>query len=207
MQLAELARTTGASTSSIKFWIREGILPRGAKHNATTAEYGEEHCDRIELIQLLRTQLRVPMAEIARLTAMLDDPEVDFVSVQEKCQVLALGLHRPPGPMVGPEHEKISALCAELGWPDMHSWAREELAAILQEFPGIERGGWLRQYARAFDAVARENVAVTSNRGSRDRNAIETLRGVALTLRVERAISAMAHASASIERRSGFDGV
>ena len=205
MHLAELSRTTGATTSSIKYWIREGILPPGAKRHATSAEYDRRHVDRTELIGVLRTELRVPMSGIADLTALLDDPDVDFVVVQEQCQVLALGLHRPPGPMIGPEHEKISALCEELGWPDLPSWAREELAAILHEYPGVDSDGWLRHYAHALDSVAKGNVAVTSSSSdaSRDRNAIDTLRGVALTLRVERAISAMAHASASITRLSG----
>lgn len=202
MRLADLAHRTGATSASIKYWIRAGVLAPGRKSNATTAVYDEQHIDRIALIQFLRTELRVPMSGIAELTALIDDPEADLTSVQERCQVLALGLHRAPGPMTGAAHETISALCAELGWPDLPSWAREELAAILDEYPGVETDGWLRHYAKTFDAIARDNVTISTGGGSRDRIALDTLSGVTLTLRVEKAISAMAHASASIARRS-----
>lgn len=206
MRLAELAAESGVSIASIKFWIREGILPPGEKITATSADYGTRHLERIAVIRMFREDLRVPLAEVAELVALIDDPAVDLGLVQERCQVLVLGLHRRPAGGLRREHRAISELCATMGWPDTGSWAREELAAILHEHPELVPERILLLYARGFDEVARENVRLTSATGSRDRVALETARGVALILRLERAVSAMAHSSASILRHGGDAG-
>lgn len=200
MHLAELSLATGAPVSSIKFWLRQGVLPPGEKINARTAEYGERHVDRIELIQLLREDLRAPTAQISELTALLDDPDADVLAIQERCQILALGLHRPPAGDRDWAGERVAELCAELGWPNFPSWPRAELTALVRDHPSVVETGLLRSYALAFDSVARTNLATVSRAESLDRRAIDLLRGVALTLRVEKAVSAMAHASASMLR-------
>lgn len=54
MKLGELAAATDTSTATIKYYIREGLLPPGAKKNQTTSVYGPAHRERLELISALR---------------------------------------------------------------------------------------------------------------------------------------------------------
>lgn len=98
MKLQDLARRTDTSAASIKYYLRVGLLPAGRKKNATTAVYGEEHVERLELIGALRRILGAPIADIARLTALIDDPEVGILTVMETAQVLASGMAAGPAP-------------------------------------------------------------------------------------------------------------
>ncbi|WP_420840143.1 MerR family transcriptional regulator [Corynebacterium meitnerae] len=54
MKLGEHAAATDRSTATIKYYIREGLLPPGAKKNQTTSVYGPAHRERLELISALR---------------------------------------------------------------------------------------------------------------------------------------------------------
>lgn len=43
MKISELSRRTGVPVASIKYFLRQGLLPAGRATAATLAEYGEEH--------------------------------------------------------------------------------------------------------------------------------------------------------------------
>ena len=53
MRLAELSERSGVSTATIKYYLREGLLPPGRQINATTAEYDEEHLRRLRLVRAM----------------------------------------------------------------------------------------------------------------------------------------------------------
>lgn len=53
MWMAELATRSGLSVPTIKYYLREGLLPAGAAIGATRASYDEEHVRRLRLIRAL----------------------------------------------------------------------------------------------------------------------------------------------------------
>lgn len=53
MRISDLARESGVAVATIKFYIREGLLPRGAPEGPTRALYGPEHLSRLRLIRAL----------------------------------------------------------------------------------------------------------------------------------------------------------
>lgn len=55
MKISELSRRTGVPVASIKYFLRQGLLPAGRPTAATLAEYGEEHAQRLRLIKALTT--------------------------------------------------------------------------------------------------------------------------------------------------------
>ncbi|KOU27846.1 MerR family transcriptional regulator [Streptomyces sp. WM6368] len=55
MKISELSRRTGVPVASIKYFLRQGLLPAGRATAATLAEYGEEHAQRLRLIKALTT--------------------------------------------------------------------------------------------------------------------------------------------------------
>ena len=97
MLLHELAEATGVSAASIKYYRREGLLPPGERITTTRQDYGRAHVERLELIQVLREVAGAPIARIARVTALLDDPDVPLIEVLAESQTLALGLQDPAG--------------------------------------------------------------------------------------------------------------
>ena len=72
MRLAELSSRAGVPRSTIKFYIREGLLSPGAVHARNQASYGSQHLERLELIRALREVAGLPLDAIARVTAEID---------------------------------------------------------------------------------------------------------------------------------------
>src|SRR5690606_36211518 len=95
MLLHELAEATGVSAASIKYYRREGLLPPGERITTTRQDYGRAHVERLELIQVLREVAGAPIARIARVTALLGDPDVPLIEVLAESQTLSLGLEDP----------------------------------------------------------------------------------------------------------------
>jgi len=72
MRLAELSQRADVPRSTIKFYIREGLLAPGAVHARNQASYGSQHLERLELIRALRDVAGLPLEVVARVTAELD---------------------------------------------------------------------------------------------------------------------------------------
>lgn len=72
MRLAELSQRAEVPRSTIKFYIREGLLAPGAVHARNQASYGNQHVERLELIRALREVAGLPLEAVARVTAQLD---------------------------------------------------------------------------------------------------------------------------------------
>lgn len=72
MRLAELSQRAGIPRSTIKFYLREGLLPAGAVHAKNQASYGSQHVERLALIRALREVAGLPLEAVGRVTAELD---------------------------------------------------------------------------------------------------------------------------------------
>ncbi|WP_181957577.1 MerR family transcriptional regulator [Streptomyces paludis] len=53
MRISELSRLSGVPNATIKYYLREGLLPAGRATGATQAEYDESHLKRLRLIRAL----------------------------------------------------------------------------------------------------------------------------------------------------------
>jgi DNA-binding transcriptional MerR regulator len=53
MKISELARVTGVTVPTIKYYVREGLLPSGRQISATQADYDDGHVDRLRLVRAL----------------------------------------------------------------------------------------------------------------------------------------------------------
>lgn len=199
MKLQELSRRTGASIPTLKFWMRERILPAGALRNQTTAVYGEQHVERVELIQTLRAEFDASIAEIRELTSAIDDASVPLLEVMERCQLIATGLRA--GDDDAEDAARVDEVLRAAGWPEVSSVARSALAGAIAQ---AQRLGTafsaedLVEYARALSGIAARDVAAIRPGGSRDAVARNLLRGAAAQARVLLAMNQLAHTSAAI---------
>ncbi|GAA3125023.1 MerR family transcriptional regulator [Streptomyces rectiviolaceus] len=80
MRLAELSTRSGVSTATIKYYLREGLLPPGRRVSATQAEYDEEHLERLRLVRALIQVGRVPIASARDVLTALEDDSLDHNS-------------------------------------------------------------------------------------------------------------------------------
>ncbi|MBL1092904.1 MULTISPECIES: MerR family transcriptional regulator [Streptomyces] len=77
MRLAELSERSGVSTATIKYYLRERLLPPGRPVTATQSEYDEDHLRRLRLIRALIQVGRVPVSTARDVLAAVDDDSRD----------------------------------------------------------------------------------------------------------------------------------
>lgn len=74
MRIGELSRRTGVSVPTIKFYVREGLLPPGRLTSPNQAHYDEEHERRLRLVRVLIGVGGLSVAAVAEVLAAIDDP-------------------------------------------------------------------------------------------------------------------------------------
>ncbi|MFD9011335.1 MerR family transcriptional regulator [Streptomyces sp. NPDC059552] len=73
MRLAELSERSGVAIATIKYYLREGLLPPGRRVSATTADYDEGHLRRLRLVRAMIQVGRVPVADVRKVLGHVDD--------------------------------------------------------------------------------------------------------------------------------------
>ncbi|QJT04274.1 MerR family transcriptional regulator [Streptomyces asoensis] len=73
MRLAELSERSGVSTATIKYYLREGLVPPGRQVNARTAEYDDEHLRRLRLVRAMIQVGGLPVATVRDVLGHVDD--------------------------------------------------------------------------------------------------------------------------------------
>lgn len=61
MKMKELEKATGVGRETIRFYIREGLLPEPERPKRNVARYGEEHVERLKLIKQLQQERFLPL--------------------------------------------------------------------------------------------------------------------------------------------------
>ncbi|MFC9487519.1 MerR family transcriptional regulator, partial [Streptomyces hydrogenans] len=75
MRIGELSRRTGVSVPTIKFYVREGLLPAGRLTSPNQAAYDETHVRRLRLIRALMDVGGLSVAAVREVITAVDDPE------------------------------------------------------------------------------------------------------------------------------------
>ncbi len=211
MLMAELSRGSGVPVATIKYYLREGLLPPGTATSATRAEYGEGHLRRLRLIRALLEIGEIPVAAIGHILAVVDDESASLHVMLGAVQY-ALRPHpaRPAGAGADQDWQAASreadALIAGLGWTVAESApARTLLVAALAALRRTEEappGPSLRDYAEAMTALAAAEVAslgpgAREDGGSRVALAESAVVGMVLRERILLALHRLAQEDAS----------
>ncbi|MDQ4047046.1 MAG: MerR family transcriptional regulator [Actinomycetota bacterium] len=164
MQLKELSERAGVSPASIKFYLREGLLPAGQSVHATRAEYSHQHVTRLELIHALRRVVGLNITQIRNLLKLADDgvPRLELLAAVQRT-VLQLG-------EVGTDDGDLrtqggDAVVRFRNWPDVPSDARRALDSHLERMESLGvpvASGVLDAYSQALDNIAHFDITATT---------------------------------------------
>jgi DNA-binding transcriptional MerR regulator len=133
MRISELAERTGVPVATIKYYLREGLLPPGRKVSERLSEYDESHVRRLGLLRILRVIGDVP---VEKLRAIVEASR-DAGSVHDMLAVAARVIAPTPSPG-GPDRagfrQAADQLIEQAGWTDVDPAAsdRENLAVVLE---------------------------------------------------------------------------
>jgi DNA-binding transcriptional MerR regulator len=79
VKISELSQLSQVPVPSIKFYIREGLLPAGERTSKNQAEYGAPHLERLALIRALQEAAGLRLDAIARALRAADTAKEGFV--------------------------------------------------------------------------------------------------------------------------------
>jgi DNA-binding transcriptional MerR regulator len=67
MRMRELEERSGVGRETIRFYIREGLLPEPAREGRTSAQYSDDHVVRLKAIRRLQDERYLPLSVIKAL--------------------------------------------------------------------------------------------------------------------------------------------
>ena len=74
MRISELSSQTGVPVATIKFYLREKLLPEGIRTSATQAQYNESHVARLRLIRALLGPAGLSVTAAQRVIRAIEEP-------------------------------------------------------------------------------------------------------------------------------------
>ena len=111
MKISDLAARSGVPIATIKYYLRERLLPPGSLTSATQATYDDSHVERLRLIRALVDSAGLSIAQTRRVLQSVDSPPE---SVHDLLAVASEAISRPVAP--GHSHERVHELMARWGW-------------------------------------------------------------------------------------------
>ncbi|MEU3455890.1 MerR family transcriptional regulator [Micromonospora sp. NPDC006766] len=121
MRISKLSARSGVPVSTIKFYLRERLLPQGASTAPNQAAYSHEHLLWLRLIRVLTGMGRLSISAVRDVLRALDDRAV---SALELYGAVSRGMEsRPASPTSSAAQARVDALLERCGWhvePDEH---------------------------------------------------------------------------------------
>ncbi|MEV0133342.1 MerR family transcriptional regulator [Dactylosporangium sp. NPDC050688] len=158
MRIAELSQKAGVPVPTIKYYLREGLLPAGELTSPNQARYDDRHVQRLRLVRVLLDVGRLPIATIRDLLTKLDEPDPDVHEVLGRALPATTGVRESSDPAVlVAAHERVNTLIAQRGWLlSGDAGTRQAVAEVIAAFQqvGTDAEGLLEHYADAAERIA-----------------------------------------------------
>ncbi|WP_309054735.1 MerR family transcriptional regulator [Streptomyces sp.] len=212
MRIGELSRRTGVSVPTIKFYVREGLLPAGRLTSPNQASYEEAHVRRLRLIRALLDVGGLSVAAIREVIAAIDDPErpvhkmlgeaaARLVPRYERASGGAARAENPAEGSAAVARERVEEIIAARGWRTYRgNPAGEALVAALQALEEVGHGRFaevLDVYAEAAEKVARADLEYVARNVAREDLVESVVVGTVLGDAVFESLRRLAHVDAS----------
>ncbi len=203
MWMAELAERSGVAVPTIKFYLREGLLPRGESRGATRAAYDVAHVRRLRLIRALVDVAGFGLDRVREVLTVLDDSSVSLHDALAAAHQLLSP--EPPGEPTQESRDAVAEVVRVLGSKaDPRGRHASAVAAALDT---MSRAGQpvssdgLTRYARAVQELAAAEVGLLAPE-NRDEAVTYALLGSVLAEPVILGLRRMAHEDQSRTRFS-----
>lgn len=171
MRISELSRTSDVPVATIKYYLREGLLPAGRALSRTQADYDDAHVERLRLLRALLGVGGLGIAQARRVIRAIDDAASDRLGVLEAAQTAIPPVAEVPEEGVGAGEQAASghALARARAWAAARGWAIDPDTPVLAELEaawaacddadiGLDAAR-LDAYADAVERIARIDVA------------------------------------------------
>lgn len=159
MKMAELSTVSGIAVATIKFYLRERLLPAGARTGPNQATYGEAHLRRLGLVRALLGVGGLSVADARNVIDAIDDPEVSLLHTFDAAQ-RAVSDDIDPASISAAGFARIDVITA--GWHvSPLNPGRLAAARVVDAFEAVghtDARGWFARYAAAALMVAEADL-------------------------------------------------
>ncbi|MFE9930222.1 MerR family transcriptional regulator [Streptomyces sp. NPDC005533] len=209
MRIGELSRRTGVPVPTIKYYVREGLLPPGELTSPNQASYGEGHERRLRLVRALLEVGGLSVAAIGEVLAAVEDkerPVHEVLGAAAQRLVPVYGDGRADGDDAPDAEtvlarERVARLIEARGWcVEPGHKAAEALVSALASLARVGHGGFvdvLDDYAEAAERVGRADLDYTARRVAREDLVEAVVVGTVLGDAIFAALRRMAQVDAS----------
>jgi len=199
MRLAELARRSGLTTSTVKWYLRIGLVPPGERTAKNQAQYDESHLRRLVLVRTLIEAGGIGTESARAIVSAVDDPEIPPL------ELIKIAHAALASPRQQPDAESVaraSRFVDARGWrvdadsPSLGALAQvmAGLEAVIGSFPGQPAGDdsvleeILAPYAAAVEGLARAELDGLAQQSGRSDMVVRVVAG---TVMLEGALTAL----------------
>ena len=176
MRVGELSRRSGVSVASIKYYLREGLLPPGERTSPNQAAYGEAHVHRLRMVRALIDVGGLSVAATRDVLAAVDDPDVPLYVALGRASSTTTA---PDDPADVADEAWAAAERTLAAAVDAHGWAVSAenpawhtAVGVLATYARLgddDLSAQLGLYMQVMEEVARREVAVVVDRSDRAR--------------------------------------
>lgn len=171
MFVSELAERADVPLATVKYYLREGLLPAGETTGPRRADYDDAHLRRLRVLRLLREVGGVPVTSLRQVVEALDD---ELRTVHDTMTLVADVISGPEPAAQDPVSlDIVDSVIAAAGWDGVRaeSLDRQRLASLvsLLNEPGPLAAGVevLTFYAEVADRLARAEIALVDHTAER----------------------------------------
>lgn len=192
MRISELSRESGVPIATIKFYLREGLLPPGTRTARNQAVYDASHLRRLRLVRVLVEVGGLSLVAVRRVVEALAD---DSTPLPELLGAAHYALDAGPvtrGPQLEATTREVASWITARGWKV--SEAAPAMTALAGALLALRQLGWsvgpevFERYATHADDLAGDEIVYVANAPTREAALESTVVG---TVVFERALVAL----------------
>lgn len=167
MRISELATRTGVPVATIKYYLREKLLPEGERTSPTQASYGTEHAQRLGVIRAL-VDAGVGIAGVRKVIGVLEQPPENPYDLLGAANAAVT-----PAVAADIDLAAATALLERMGG-DAGKCFPDQIAAVAQALAALDRAGFavpervMDAYLSHLSAIAEAELAATPDTSIED---------------------------------------
>lgn len=116
MRMSQLSTASGVPVATIKYYLREGLLPAGVATSANQTDYSDEHVRRLKLIRALIQIGGLTVATARTVLEAVDTPDLPLTHIFGVAQHSISGADLYDPVEDGSGTAKVAALIERRGW-------------------------------------------------------------------------------------------
>jgi DNA-binding transcriptional MerR regulator len=160
MRIAELSRQSGVPIPTIKYYLREGLLPAGERTSRNQVQYADSHLRRLALVRALVEVGGLSIAAARDILTRMDSPGASAMDTLGKAQyAMTPRRDHAEDELWQLASAEVAELAARRGWQVRPTNpAREALTEVIATLHRLGEGeylvGLLDDYAAAAEGLA-----------------------------------------------------